>query len=99
MRQMAVAEGLHVHFTGAGGDIAAGKYNDGSKANRFALAKRLAAGMERAWENTVRSPLTPSDIGWTWTPLKLPIAQTAIALEDELADHNPIFLANNVYKL
>ncbi|MEC3878309.1 hypothetical protein [Parapedobacter sp. 10938] len=99
MRQMAVPEALHVHFNGAGGDITAGKYNDGSKANRLELAKRLAAGMERAWENTERSPLTPSDIGWASTPLKLPIAQTAIALEDELADHNPIFLANNVYKL
>lgn len=30
-RQLAVPEALHIHFTGAGGNIGAGKYNDGSK--------------------------------------------------------------------
>ena len=30
-RQLAVPDALHIHFNGAGGNIAAGKYNDGSK--------------------------------------------------------------------
>jgi len=39
---------LHVHFDGAGGNIGAGKYNDGAHENRQVLADRMAAGMERA---------------------------------------------------
>lgn len=99
LRQMQVPEALHVHFNGAGGDITAGKYNDGSPENRWLLAHRLAAGMEKAWESTTKYPLIPSDIAWATEPLHLPISQDAIQLEQELADHNPIYLANNVYKL
>ncbi len=40
LRQMAVPEALHVHFDGAGGNIGAGKYNDGSPENRLVLAER-----------------------------------------------------------
>ncbi len=49
IRGQAVPEALHVHFNGAGGNIGAGKFNDGSKENRVALATRLADGMTRAW--------------------------------------------------
>src|SRR5262249_10139357 len=44
IRGQAVPEALHVHFNGAGGNIGAGKYNDGSKENRMILALRLAEG-------------------------------------------------------
>ncbi|MCX7886848.1 MAG: hypothetical protein N3B01_06300, partial [Verrucomicrobiae bacterium] len=44
IRGQAVPEALHVHFTGAGGNIGAGKYNDGSPENRMTLALRLADG-------------------------------------------------------
>ena len=37
-------EALHVHFNGAGGNIGAGKWNDGATENRLVLADRLAAG-------------------------------------------------------
>ena len=47
-RQLAVPAALHVHFNGAGGNIGAGKYNDGSHENRRILAERLAEGMRRA---------------------------------------------------
>ena len=50
LRQLAVPAALHIHFNGAGGNIGAGKYNDGSPENRLALAQRLADGMRRAWE-------------------------------------------------
>ncbi|HNT88444.1 MAG TPA: hypothetical protein PKL84_11325, partial [Candidatus Hydrogenedentes bacterium] len=33
LRQLAVPDALHVHFTGAGGNIGAGKYNDGAHEN------------------------------------------------------------------
>lgn len=99
LRQLAVPDALHIHFNGAGGDVTAGKYNDGSKENRGILAQRLAAGMEEAWESTQKQPIRPADIGWATEPLKLPIASSAIELENELADHDAIYLANNVYKL
>src|SRR5690606_16165015 len=68
LRQLEVPEALHIHFNGAGGDITAGKYNDGAKENRGVLAQRLAAGMKEAWENTQKSPLRPADIGWASEP-------------------------------
>lgn len=65
---------LHVHFNGAGGNIAAGKYNNGAQPNRIILATRLAAGMREAYEKTTRTPLTPADIGWSSVPVSLPLA-------------------------
>lgn len=99
MRQMAVPQALHVHFNGAGGDITAGKFNDGRPENRLKLAERLADGMKKAWENTRKERIEPKDITWASEPLILPVAESAINLENHLKDHNPIFLANNVYKL
>jgi hypothetical protein len=74
IRGQAVPEALHVHFNGAGGNIGAGKYNDGSKENRLALAQRLADGMKRAFDSTVRQPLAAADVGWETVPVKLPLA-------------------------
>lgn len=75
LRQMAVPEALHVHFNGAGGNLGAGKYNDGSKENRLRLAERLADGMRRAWDSTVREPASPERIGWQVESVALPPAK------------------------
>lgn len=99
LRQLEIPEALHIHFNGAGGDITAGKYNDGSKENRWLLAQRLAEGMKKAWDNTEKQPITSTDIDWAAEPLRLPISHYAIQLEKELRKHDPIYLANNVYKL
>src|SRR5439155_495475 len=40
-----------IHFNGAGGNVTAGKYNDGSPANRMILADRLAIGMKEAYRS------------------------------------------------
>lgn len=74
LRQMEVPEALHIHFTGAGGNIGAGKYNDGSKKNRMILAQRLAEGMRKAWETTARVPVTPDQVQWKVVPTALPLA-------------------------
>lgn len=66
---------LHVHFNGAGGNVTAGKYNDGAETNRMLLANRLADGMRLAEQQTVRKPLVPSDIRWTSRSVKLPLAR------------------------
>ena len=74
VREQSVPEALHVHFNGAGGNITAGKYNDGAHDNRMTLALRLADGMKRAWEATAKSPLTASDIQWRSEAVALPPA-------------------------
>jgi hypothetical protein len=71
-RQLALPAALHVHFTGAGGNIGAGKYNDGSPGNRVVLAERLADGMRRAWETTERTPIAAADVAWRIVPVRLP---------------------------
>lgn len=62
----------HIHFTGATGNVAAGKYNDGSEANRPVLANRVATAMETAWETTEREPIRPSAVSWRVEPVTLP---------------------------
>lgn len=74
IRGQAAPEALHVHFNGAGGNIGAGKYNDGAKENRLTLATRLADGMKRAWEGTTKQPITAKDVGWQTVPVHLPVA-------------------------
>ncbi|MBS0207990.1 MAG: hypothetical protein JSS27_03455 [Planctomycetes bacterium] len=74
IRGQDVNQALHVHFTGAGGNIAAGKYNDGSQPNRMILATRLASGMREAYEQTKRTPLMPVDVAWSSVPVSLPLS-------------------------
>jgi hypothetical protein len=61
---------FQVYFTGCAGNITAGKYNDGSKANRPVLRDRIYAAMKAAWKATRRDALK----GWEWRtqPVKLP---------------------------
>ncbi|NJN05267.1 MAG: hypothetical protein HC814_01070 [Rhodobacteraceae bacterium] len=66
----------HVHFAGAGGNIAAGKYNDGSPANRPLLAQRLADGMKLAWDSQKKQPLRATDVGWQVAPVAMPVRKT-----------------------
>jgi hypothetical protein len=66
---------VHVHFNGAGGNVAAGKYNDGSPEMRPVLAGRLADGMKRAWEATVRTRLRAEEIEWRVRAVRLPVAE------------------------
>jgi hypothetical protein len=53
---------FQVYFTGCAGNITAGKYNDGSKANRPVLRDRIYTAMRAAWKATRRHPLT----NWEW---------------------------------
>jgi hypothetical protein len=60
---------FQVYFTGCGGDITVGKYNDGSDQRRDELAERLLAGMEASVAATKLAPLGP--IRWRTYPLRL----------------------------
>lgn len=75
LRQLAVPGALHIHFTGAGGNVGAGKYNDGAMVNRRLLAERLADGMRRAWQDTVREPLAPDMVAWQTIDVAIPPAK------------------------
>jgi hypothetical protein len=98
MRQLAVPQALHVHFNGAGGNLTAGKYNDGSKENRGKLAERLADGMKRAWDATVKEPLTADDIAWRFMPVDLPLAKSVETIPSEMKTADMGFLTNNLFK-
>ncbi|MEZ6066053.1 MAG: hypothetical protein R3B90_10170 [Planctomycetaceae bacterium] len=64
----------HIHFNGAGGNIGAGKWNDGSPENRQVLADRVATGMRQAWDKTEKHPITSADLGWEVESVTLPVA-------------------------
>jgi hypothetical protein len=72
MREAELPGVFHMHFNGAGGNVAAGKYNDGSPEMRPILARRLADGMKTAWTATVKTPIRARDVGWTVLPVALP---------------------------
>lgn len=75
LRGQDVPDCLHVHFNGAGGNIAAGKYNDGNKRNRVILAQRLAEGMRKAFEAAQPVELTTNSIDWAVAPVQLPLGK------------------------
>ncbi|MCX7826805.1 MAG: hypothetical protein N2689_14790 [Verrucomicrobiae bacterium] len=82
LREAALPGVPHIHFNGAGGNVTAGKYNDGSPENRPVLARRLARGMEVAWKTARKSPLRAGDVEWRVRPVALP-------LREELSDEAP----------
>jgi hypothetical protein len=82
LRSQDVPTAVHLHFTGAGGNIAAGKYNDASPSNRVVLATRLAAAMRGAFAAATQNkkPITPASIGWGSVPVVL-AARDGLELE------------------
>ncbi|MBI2479378.1 MAG: hypothetical protein HYV60_12325 [Planctomycetia bacterium] len=73
-REAALPTIAHIHFNGASGNVAAGKYNDGSRELRPILAARIERGMREAWEATSKRPITASDLEWRVEPVTLPAA-------------------------
>jgi len=70
-RQKEVPGPMHIHFNGASGNVAAGKYNDGSPAMRPVLTSRMAAAMKQAWHSVTRVPV-PRQIEWRTVSVALP---------------------------
>ena len=68
----------HIYFTGASGNIAAGKYNDGSPGRRIVLAERMEKAMQKAWDETIKTPLTQSDFNWKNIEIQLPLGKHLI---------------------
>lgn len=63
-----------VHFDGAGGNVTAGKYNDGARENRAILAERVAKGMAEAWAATKKTEITAKDVEWRTENVVLPVS-------------------------
>jgi hypothetical protein len=80
--------GLHIHFNGAGGNIAAGKYNDGSHEARPMLAGRLAEGMKRAWDETKKTPASELNFDWSTRDITLPLGDWYVEKDQEKMLHN-----------
>jgi len=81
IRDMALPGVMNVRFNGAGGNVTAGKYNDGDPGNRTILAERLAAGMKEAFATAKKTPVTGADIGWRVTAVSLPLNKRYSAKE------------------
>lgn len=94
-RQEALNGVPHIHFNGAGGNLGAGKWNDGSPENRPRLTKRLAAGMKAAWERSEKTPVADLTVDWAVEPVILPIredvddAEVAATLNDTEEELRP----------
>lgn len=65
----------HIHFNGAGGNIGAGKWNDGSVPNRAVLAGRVEKGMKLAFEATIKSPIKMEAFSWKKKDVVLPVSK------------------------
>lgn len=71
-REAELAGPMHIHFNGAGGNVAAGKYNDGSPQMRPILAGRLAAGLKAAWDDVKKFPIEDAEVKWDTREVALP---------------------------
>ena len=62
---------FHLYFTGCGGDVAMGKYNDGSPEARRQLTSRLQEGIEQSMARLQRVRLGAEEYRWSVVPLVL----------------------------
>jgi hypothetical protein len=72
----------HIYFTGASGNIAAGKYNDGSPEARVQLTQRIYEGIIASEKQLAPQPI--SKVSWQ-TQDVLPEVNPAFTQESELA--------------
>ncbi len=64
-----------IHFNGAGGNIGAGKWNDGSHANRQVLADKVHKGMSAGHSALKFQAVTSDDIKWQSLAVSLPLGK------------------------
>ncbi len=87
-REKALPQVAHIHFNGASGNVAAGKYNNGSPEVRPILAQRMEAGMKAAWESTRRQPISADDLKWNVEPVQVPVGRHVVAEELKKSLHD-----------
>ncbi|MBT4865019.1 MAG: hypothetical protein HON53_07880 [Planctomycetaceae bacterium] len=62
---------FQLYLTGCGGDVAFGKYNDGSRKARAEIVNRLHKGIEQSIAGVKRQPARP--MTWAVEPIKFPL--------------------------
>jgi hypothetical protein len=82
LRDSALPDVANIHFNGAGGNVTAGKYNDGDPANRPVLAQRLAKGMKLAFDDQKKVPVQSADVSWCVTAVALPVSKLYTNTDD-----------------
>ena len=71
---------FQVYFNGCGGNVTAGKYNDGSKANRVILRDRIYNAMAASFKGTKRQAVESWE--WRYEPVKfLPRKEASFGAE------------------
>lgn len=70
---------FQIYFTGCGGDIAMGKYNDGTPERRPELVDRLYDGMARSVREVRQEPL--STIRWKTLDVRFPVRNDGLFSE------------------
>lgn len=71
-----------IHFNGAGGNIGAGKWNDGSQGNRQVLADKVLKGMTEAAAAMKYESLAAKSLQWKTAAVTLPLGEHLV--EDKL---------------
>ena len=94
-RQQDEPDCLHVYFTGCAGNIAAGKYNDGSHEMRPLLTKRVYDGIVRSEQQLEPVPLERAS--WRSVDILPPPRSTLSAAEiaGQIEDKNNAVVARN----
>ena len=85
-RQAEEPDTTHLYFTGCSGNIAAGKYNDGTPESRVRLTQRMFEGLVASERQLQRQPV--ADFAWKTQPLLLTPnpAFAAATLEQQIAN-------------
>ncbi len=80
----------HLYFTGATGNITAGKYNDGSLEQRSVLANRMEDAMRQAWDHSQKTAVFARDLAWKNLEVLLPVGAhlSEGVLTTQLSDEN-----------
>jgi hypothetical protein len=86
---------VHLYFTGCAGNIAAGKYNDGSHEMRPVLVRRLYEGIVQS-ENELR-PIPIDSVGWHTREIIPPARDglTLDSLEKQISDKSATVVNRN----
>ncbi|MCA9175213.1 MAG: twin-arginine translocation signal domain-containing protein [Planctomycetales bacterium] len=94
-RQAAEPDCTHLYFNGCGGNIGAGKYNDGSKEMRPVLVSRILAGIVGSEEGLRPQPIT--SVRWVTEDIRPPAnpAFDAERLLKQISDKSQAVVARN----
>jgi len=87
-RQEQEPDCTHLYFNGCGGNIGAGKYNDGSKEMRPVLTRRILDGIVASEENLQPQPI--ESVRWETHDILPPVDERfdEDAIMQQVSDHN-----------